>query len=414
MVTEIVIGQIIQDLSVLMIVASVMTFISYKLKQPLVIGYIIAGIIIGPHTPPFSLVLNQDVLNLFAEMGIILLLFIVGMEFPIEKLRKIGRKALTIALSEALGTFSIGFSVSFFILHFSLFDSAFVALAISVTSTVIIMKVLEELDIIKEEASYIVLGVAIMEDIIIISMLAVLQSVSTSGNFSFTDILISISITLAFIFGVLLLGSKTIPKLINFIGKFHQHEVLLLVVLGLAFGLSFLSYQIGISVATGAFFAGVLIAESKVHAVTRILATPIRDMFGALFFVSVGALMDMRLLVVFIIPAVILVIVSITAKFLTVFVSAKSQRFSSVTSMKAAFGLSSSGGELALVVAKGGVDTGLTSAFLLPMIGAMTIITTFISPYMIKLGWKVPNKVFSKNKEGEEEGEKEEEKNNKK
>ncbi|MGI9010580.1 MAG: cation:proton antiporter [Nitrososphaeraceae archaeon] len=297
----------------------------------------------------------------------------------------------------------MSFSVSFFLLHFSLFDSAFAALAISVTSTVIIMKVLEELDIIKEEASYIILGVAIMEDIIIISMLAVLQSVSTSGDLSsIVDILISISITMVFIFGVLLLGSKIIPKLINFIGKFHQHEVLLLVVLGLAFGLSFLSYQIGISVATGAFFAGVLIAESKLHAVTRILATPIRDMFGAIFFVSVGALMDMSLLYVFIIPASILVVVSIAAKFLTVFLSSKSQGFSSVTSTKAAFGLSSSGGELALVVAKGGVDTGLTSAFLLPMIGAMTIITTFISPYMIKLGWRVPNKVFSKKDENKE------------
>lgn len=396
MVVGIEIGQIIQDFSVIMIVASAMAFISFKFKQPLVIGYIIAGIIIGPHTPPFSLILNLDILNLFAEMGIILLLFIVGMEFPIEKLRRIGKKALTIALSEAFGTFIIGFAVSFFILNFPFFDSAFAALAISVTSTVIIMKVLEELDIIKEEASYIILGVAIMEDIIIISMLAVLQSVSTSGDLSIVDILISIGITLAFIFGVLLLGSKIIPKLINFIGKFHQHEVLLLVVLGLAFGLSFISYQIGISVATGAFFAGVLVAESKVHAVTRILATPIRDMFGAIFFVSVGALMDMSLLYVFIIPAVILVVISIAAKFLTVFLSSKSQGFSSITSMKAAFGLSSSGGELALVIAKGGVDTGLTSAFLLPMIGAMTIITTFISPYMIKLGWRVPNKIFSK------------------
>jgi len=396
MVVGIEIGQIIQDFSVIMIVASAMAFISFKFKQPLVIGYIIAGIIIGPHTPPFSLILNLDILNLFAEMGIILLLFIVGMEFPIEKLRRIGKKALTIALSEAFGTFIIGFAVSFFILNFPFFDSAFAALAISVTSTVIIMKVLEELDIIKEEASYIILGVAIMEDIIIISMLAVLQSVSTSGDLSIVDILISIGITLAFIFGVLLLGSKIIPKLINFIGKFHQHEVLLLVVLGLAFGLSFISYQIGISVATGAFFAGVLVAESKVHAVTRILATPIRDMFGAIFFVSVGALMDMSLLYVFIIPAAILVVVSIAAKFLTVFLSSKSQGFSSITSMKAAFGLSSSGGELALVIAKGGVDTGLTSAFLLPMIGAMTIITTFISPYMIKLGWRVPNKIFSK------------------
>jgi len=230
-------------------------------------------------------------------------------------------------------------------------------------------------------------------------MLAVLQSASSSsGDLSIVDILISISITIAFIFGVLFLGSKTIPKFINYIGKFNQHEVLILVVLGVAFGLSFISYQIGISVATGAFFAGVLIAESKVHAVTRILATPIRDMFGAIFFVSVGALMDMSLLVVFIIPASILVIVSISAKFLTVFLSSKSQRFSSATSMKAAFGLSSSGGELALVVAKGGADTGLTSAFLLPMIGAMTIITTFISPYMIKLGWKLPYKILSSKK----------------
>jgi CPA2 family monovalent cation:H+ antiporter-2 len=358
MVSEIALGQIIQDFSVIMIIASAMAFISYKLKQPLVIGYIIAGIIIGPHTPPFSLILNLDILNLFAEMGIILLLFIVGMEFPIEKLRKIGKKALTIAVTEAFGTFAIGFSVSFFILQFPLFDSAFVALAISVTSTVIIMKVLEELDIIKEEASYIILGVAIMEDIIIVSMLAVLQSVSSSsGEFSIIDILVSIGITLAFIFGVLLVGSKIVPKFINFIGKFHQHEVLILVVLGVAFGLSFISYQLGISVAAGAFFAGVLVAESKVHSVTRILATPIRDMFGAIFFVSVGALMDMSLLVVFIVPAIILVVVSISAKFLTVFLSSKSQRFSTSTSMKAAFGLSSSGGELALVVAKAGTDT---------------------------------------------------------
>ncbi|HET7644652.1 MAG TPA: cation:proton antiporter [Nitrososphaeraceae archaeon] len=412
MVTEIAIGEIIQDFSVIMIVASVMAFISYKLKQPLVVGYIIAGIIIGPHTPPFSLILNQDILNLFAEMGVILLLFVVGMEFPVEKLRKIGKRALIIASSEAFGTFAIGFSVSFFILNFTIFDSAFVALAISVTSTVIIMKVLEELAIIKEEASYIILGVAIIEDIIIVSMLAVLQSVGTSsGDFSIIDILVSIGITLAFIFGVLLVGSKIVPKFINFIGKYNQYEVLLLVVLGVAFGLSYISYQLGISVAAGAFFAGVLIAESKIHTVTRILAIPIRNMFGALFFVSVGALMDMTLLVVFIVPAIILVVISISAKFLTVFLSAKSQGFSLTTSMKAAFGLSSSGGELALVVAKGGVDTGATSAFLLPMIGAMTIITTFISPYMIKLGWKVPNRLFSnKDREGEEEGNREDNK----
>src|SRR5215216_55752 len=174
------IGQIVQDFTIIMVISSVMALISYKLKQPMVIGYIIAGMIIGPYTPPFSLLINPDILNLFAEIGIILLLFVVGMEFPIEKLRSIGRKALVIALSEALGTFSAGYLVGQAALNFSFFDSLFLALAISITSTVIVMRVLEELNMIKEEASVLILGVAIIEDIIIISMLAILQSVGST------------------------------------------------------------------------------------------------------------------------------------------------------------------------------------------------------------------------------------------
>jgi CPA2 family monovalent cation:H+ antiporter-2 len=143
------IGQILQDFSVIMIVAGAMAMLSYRFKQPMVVGYIGAGMIIGPHTPPFSLVLNLDVLNLFAEIGIVLLLFVVGMEFPIEKLRKIGKKAFLIALSEAAGTFIAGYIVGQYALGFSFFDSLFLALAISVTSTVIVMRVLEELGMIK-------------------------------------------------------------------------------------------------------------------------------------------------------------------------------------------------------------------------------------------------------------------------
>ena len=387
------IGQIVQDFAVIMIVASAMALISFKLKQPMVIGYIGAGIIIGPYTPPFSFILNVEVLNLFAEIGIILLLFVVGMEFPIEKLRKIGRKAFVIAISEALGTFSAGYLVGQAALNFSFFDSLFLALAISVTSTVIVMRVLEELNMIKEEASVLILGVAIIEDIIIISMLAILQSVGSTGNLSFIDIGFSIGITIAFIAGVLVIGSKTVPKLVDYVSRTNQHDVLVVAMLGVAFGLAFVAYEIGISVAAGAFFAGVLIAESKSHAVTRVLATPLRDMFAALFFVSVGALMDVTLLLLFIVPALVLVAVSLAAKFFTVFLATKYQGFSTLTSLRAGFGLSSSGGELALVVAKGGADVGVTSSFLLPMVGAMTIITTFISPYVIKFGWKVAEKL---------------------
>lgn len=381
------IGPILHDFAIVMIVASGMALVSYKLKQPMVIGYIIAGMVIGPYTPPFSLVLNLDVLNLFSEIGVILLLFVVGMEFPIEKLRKIGKRAFVIATSEALGTFAVGIIVCRS-LQFSLSDSLFLALAISVTSTVIVMRMLEELGMIKEDASYVILGVAVIEDIIVISMLAILQSVSSTGQVSGPELAISIGTVIAFIAGVLILGSRTIPKFVNYVGKTNQHDVLVVAILGVAFALSFIAYEIGISVATGAFFAGVLIAESKVHSVTRVLATPIKDMFAALFFVSIGALMDITQIPLFIVPAVILILASLAAKFLTVYFAAKSQGYATRTALRSAFGLSSSGGELALVVAKGGADVGATSSFVLPMVGTMTIITTFITPYMIKMGWK--------------------------
>ncbi|MGE5685056.1 MAG: cation:proton antiporter [Nitrososphaerota archaeon] len=382
------IGPILQDFTIIMIAASIMAMVSYKLKQPMVIGYIIAGMIIGPFTPPFSLISNFDVLNLFAEIGVILLLFVVGMEFPIEKLRKIGKRALVIAFSEGLGTFAIGFLVCQAV-NYSLADSLFLALAISVTSTVIVMRILDELGMIKDETSIIILGVAVIEDIIIISMLAILQSVSSTGGVYGIDLVISIGTVLAFIGGALFVGSKTVPKFVNLIGKTNQHDVLVVAILGVAFGLSFLAFEIGISVATGAFFAGVLIAESKVHSVTRVLTSPLKDMFGAIFFVSIGALMDITKIPALILPALMLIVVSIGAKFLTVYLSSRSQGYDTQTSLKTAFGLSSSGGELALVVSKGGADVGTTSSFVLPMVGTMTIITTFITPYLIKIGWKL-------------------------
>jgi CPA2 family monovalent cation:H+ antiporter-2 len=385
------IAQIFQDFAVIMIVASVMTLVSYKLKQPVIIGYIIAGMIIGPYTPPFSFILNIDILSLFAEIGVVLLLFVVGIEFPIQKLRELGRRIIVIGISEAFGTFAIGTLVGLYVLHYSLADSMFLALAISVTSTVIIMRVLEEFNMIKEGASHILLSVTVVEDITIISMLAVLQSAPSTGTPSYLEILSSIGIVLAFIGGVLIIGSKTVPKFINFVGRTNQHDILIVSILGIMFGLSVIAHEIGISVATGAFFAGVLIAESKVHSVTKVLTTPIRDMFAALFFVSVGALMDISLIPVFIVPAVVLVLVSMASKFFIVFLASRSQKIDIVSSLKLGFGSASSGGELALVVAKGGADVGATSSFILPMVGTMTIITTFIAPYLIKIGWKIAN-----------------------
>ncbi|HXG74888.1 MAG TPA: cation:proton antiporter [Candidatus Nitrosotenuis sp.] len=386
---------IIQDFAVIMIIASIMALISYKLKQPMIMAYIIAGMIIGPHTPPFSLIVHVDILHVFAEIGIILLLFVIGMEFPIEKLRNIGRKASIIAIAEASGTFLAGYAVTQ-ALGFAFFDSLFIALAISVTSTVIIMRVLEELGLVKDEATYLIIGIAVIEDIIIVSLLAVLQSVAASGGLSLNDIVISIGMVIAFIVGAIVLGSKIIPRCVDIVGKTNHNELLIIATLGVAFGLAFIAFKLDISVATGAFFAGVLVAGSKMRVATKVIATPIRDMFAALFFISVGALMDIKQIPLFLIPAIILVVVSFVSKFLTVWAATRAQKLGKVTALRTGIGLSSSGGELALVAAKGGSDVGVTSSFVLPMVGVMTIITTFISPYVIKYGWKLTDRISSK------------------
>jgi CPA2 family monovalent cation:H+ antiporter-2 len=388
-----------------MIVAAIMTIISYKLKQPLILGYIGAGIIIGPHTPPFNLISNIDVLNLFSEIGIILLLFTVGMEFPIQKLKNVGKRATIITVVEQLGTLIAGYFAGQ-ALGFSFYNSIFMAVALSVSSTVIIMKMLEELKILREGSSYLTLGILIIEDVVVLSIFAILQSTSVSGTVSITEVLIPIGLTVAFIAAVLIIGSKTIPRLVDFVAKTNQSDVLVVAVLGLAFGFAYISNIMGISVAVGAFFAGVLIAESKSHAVTSILTTPIRDMFVALFFVSVGALMDINLIPVFIIPSLVLIGITSLSKFTIVFLSSRSQGFSKQIAFQTGISLSSSrGGEMSLIVAKGGIDIGVAGSFILPIVGTITIISTFLSPYLIKLGWKVAERF----KDGQTEQEKEKE-----
>jgi monovalent cation:H+ antiporter-2, CPA2 family len=396
---------ILQDFAIIMIVAAVMTVISYKLKQPLILGYIGAGIIIGPHTPPFNLISNTDVLNLFAEIGIILLLFTVGMEFPIQKLRNVGKRAIIITVVEQLGTLIAGYFAGQ-ALGFSFYNSLFMAVALSVSSTVIIMKMLEDLKILREGSSYLTLGILIIEDVVVLSIFAILQSTSISGTVSITEVLMPVGLTVAFIAAVLIIGSKTIPRLVDYVAKTNQSDVLVVAVLGLAFGFAYISNLLGISVAVGAFFAGVLIAESKSHAVTSILTTPIRDMFVALFFVSVGALMNINLIPVFIIPSLVLIGITSLSKFAIVFLSSRSQGFSKKIAFQTGISLSSSrGGEMSLIVAKGGIDIGVASSFILPIVGTITIISTFLSPYLIKLGLRISEKF--KDSQTEQEKEKE-------
>ncbi len=380
---------IVQDFAIVMIIAAVMITITYKLRQPMVIGYILAGIVIGPFTPPFTLVSSIDTINALAEIGIIMLLFVIGTEFPMARLRAVGRISIVVALAESLGTLFIVFFTAQY-LGFNFFDSMFLALALSITSTVVTVRVLEELGMIKDKSSTLILGISIVEDILAISILAVLESVAAAGGeVSITDVLVSIGIVGAFVGGVLFLGSRYLPRVIDKAGKTNDYALLLIVILGFAFGLSFLASSIGLSVATGAFLAGVLVAESNSAAVARILTLPLRDMFAAIFFISIGALMDISLVPAFLPTAAILILTSFGSKFLIVTGILAKTRYDTVTALRTGFGMSAAKGELSLVVVKGGQDAGVLSSNILPLLGVITIVTTFMAPYVIRFGHRL-------------------------
>ena len=376
---------VVQDIAVIMVVAAIMLAITYKLKQPMVIGYIIAGMLIGPYTPPFSLVRSPETLNLFAELGIIMLLFVTGTEFPIAKLRSVGRISVVTAAAESLGTLVIVFFIAQN-LGFSFNDSIFLALALSVTSTVITIRILEDVGLIRDKSSTLILGMLIVEDIIVISALGVMQSVITVGTVSYFDILITLAIVASFIGGIIIIGSKFVPRVIDRAGRTNDYALLLITILGLAFGLSFIANGLGMSVVIGAFLAGVLVAESKSAAVARIITIPLRDMFAALFFISIGALMNVALLPVFIIPAIILILTSFASKLLIVTGMLVRGGFDNTTALRTGLGISATKGEMSLVVAKGGQDVGAISSSILPILGVVTIVTTFIGPFIIRVG----------------------------
>jgi CPA2 family monovalent cation:H+ antiporter-2 len=390
---------VVQDFAVIMIVAAIMVLLTYKLKQPMVLGYILAGMVIGPYTPPFPLLQDIDTINIFAELGIIMLLFVIGTDFPIRKLRSVGRISIVVALAESIGTLLVTLIVGQQ-LGFSFYDSIFIALAMSITSTVITVRILEELGMLQDTSSTLLLGISIVEDIIAISALAIIQSIATdtisTGNgvtnvASILQILISVGVVAAFIGGILIFGSRYIPNLVDKIGKTHDYALLLIVILGLAVGLSFGASLLGLSVATGAFLAGVLIAESKSANVARVITTPIRDVFAAVFFISIGALMDVSLIPAFIISAILLILTSFASKFLIVAALLNRAKYDNITSLRAALGMASAKGELSLVVAKGGQDVGAITSAVLPILGVVTIVTTFMTPYILKFGSRLRN-----------------------
>ena len=392
------------DLAIIMILAAVVTLAFFKIRQPLIIGYLFAGMLIGPLSPLWTSFLPENVgpntisgvgilsdlsaLNLFADIGVILLLFVIGIEFPFAKIRSIGRVAMgagTLGLFATLGVVFLAASA----LGLNFMDSLFISAALSISSTAIIIKILQDAGKIKKESSILVLGVLIVEDVIAVILIASLESIGLVGTVSIENVILVAAVAGGLIIGTFTIGIRVIPPLIDKVASAENREILLLSVLGVCFGYALLANVVGLSVAIGAFLAGVLIAESKSAEVSKILSSPIKDMFVAIFFVSVGALMDITQLENYIFIAFALIAVATAMKLGSNIFGNMLFKQPRNKSLRSAFALSAPRGEFSIVIVKVGVDMGMVSAFLFPLIGLITIITAFMSPFIIRAGDKV-------------------------
>ena len=387
------------DLAIIMILAGIVTLAFFKIRQPLIIGYLFAGMLIGPLSPLWTSFLTENgtvesagsvgilsdisALNVFAEIGVILLLFVIGIEFPFAKIRSIGKVAIGVgSLGLFLTLIAVFYACTMFGLGFM--DSLFLAAALSISSTAIIVKVLEETGKIKKESSILVLGILIVEDVIAVILIASLESIALAGTVSIEGALAVVIVATILIVGTFTVGIRTIPKLIDKVASAENREILLLSVLGVCFGYALLANIVGLSVAIGAFLAGVLVAESKSAEVSKILSSPIKDMFVAIFFVSVGALMDVSQLENYIFLAIALIAVALGMKLGGNMLGNVIMRQEKGKSLRSAFTLAAPRGEFSIVIIKVGVDAGVVSAFLFPLIGVIAIITAFITPFLVK------------------------------
>jgi CPA2 family monovalent cation:H+ antiporter-2 len=389
------------DLAVIMILAGIVTLAFFKIRQPLIIGYLFAGMLIGPLSPLWTSFLPESgnvepggavgilsdiaALNVFAEIGVILLLFVIGIEFPFAKIRSIGKVAIGVgSLGLFLTLIAVFYACTMFGLGFM--DSLFLAAALSISSTAIIVKVLEETGKIKKESSILILGILIVEDVIAVILIASLESIALAGTVSIEGAIAVVVVATIMIVGTFTVGIRVIPKLIDKVASAENREILLISVLGVCFGYALLANIVGLSVAIGAFLAGVLVAESKSAEVSKILSSPIKDMFVAIFFVSVGALMDVSQLENYIFIAIALIAIALGMKLGGNLLGNVIMRQPKEKSLRSAFTLAAPRGEFSIVIIKVGVDAGVVSAFLFPLIGLIAIITAFITPFLVKAG----------------------------
>ncbi|MEN9298110.1 MAG: hypothetical protein RLZZ429_423 [Bacteroidota bacterium] len=374
---------LIKDLALILGAAGIITIFFKKLKQPVVLGYIIAGLLVGPNFKLFPTIGDVEGIKIWAEIGVVFLLFALGLEFSFKKLVKVGGSAAITGITELSFMMMLGYAMGQ-VLGWSNMDSMFLGGIIAISSTTIIFRAFDELGLKTKQFSSLVIGVLVIEDLVAILLMVLLSTVAVSQQFEGAQMFLSIGKLLFFLCLWFVMGIFLLPTFFKKVSRFLNSETLLVLSLALCLGMVVLADQVGFSAALGAFIMGSILAETtQAHKIEHLI-TSVKDLFGAIFFVSVGMLIDPQILVDYAIPVLILTLSVIFGK--TIFVASGGLLAGRPLKQAVQAGTSMSQiGEFSFIIATLGVSLEVTSSYLYPIAVGVSVITTFTTPYMIKL-----------------------------
>ena len=346
-----------QDLAVVMIVAGVVTIIFHRIKQPVVLGYMLAGIIVGPYTSIPLSIHDPKTIKIMADLGVILLMFGLGLHFSLRRLAHVGVAAFIVAAIEIVLMVALGYAAgrAFGWRHM---DSLFLGTILSISSSTIITKALTEMGLTREPFAELVFGVLIFEDILAIAMMGVLSSMTEPGSMAVGKVAMMLGKLVIFLASVLVIGLLTVPWLLRQVNRFKSNETLLIASLGLCFGVSLLAVKQGYSVAFGAFIIGAIVAEARERGKIETLIEPVRDMFSAVFFVAIGMLLDPHTLIEYAAPIVVATLVVIVGKVVTCSFGSFMTGHDARTSLRVGMGMAQIG-EFSFIIAALGLNAAL-------------------------------------------------------
>jgi len=383
---------LIKALAMVLCVAAVTSVIFQRLRQPVVLGYIIAGLIIGPHVP-IPLIADAAIVQTLSELGVILLMFSLGLEFSLRKLLQVGLTAALTAIIQCSLMIWLGFIVGR-ALGWTATESIFTGAIIAISSTTIIAKAFDEQGI-HGKLREIVVGVLIVEDLIAILLMATLTAIATGAGLSAGQLTVTIGRLAAFLVGLVVVGLMVVPRGVRAVQRLKRPETTLVASIGLCFAVALLAQEFGYSVALGAFLAGSLVAESGEEKAIEHLVQPVRDMFAAIFFVSVGMIIDPGLIAQHWVAVVVLTWVVILGKLVGVSVGVFLTGNGTRTAIQSGLSLAQIG-EFSFIIAGLGLSLNATGQFLYPVAVAVSAVTTLTTPFLIRAAGPVANLVDRK------------------